>query len=155
MEEAPPAADVLGLVTRTSGWGQVRLYAASVSTGYVRRSVDSITPIFYALALAVLVPTARTTDGVEASVAEFVAALPTVVAPIAAVPYDFLAVWVVGMVVVAAFRKHWRLVALAARRHPRRRRCDLRPQRPPRPRGRRPRAWRSALHSRASPSSSW
>ena len=108
--EARPATDVLGLVTRPSGWNRVRLYGASVAADRVRRHVDTITLVLYALALAVLVPTARTVDGVEAALAELVASLPTVVAPFAAVPYDLLAVWVVAMLVVAIFRMRWRLV---------------------------------------------
>ncbi len=105
-----PATDVRGLVARPSGWGRIRLYRASVTAGYGRRRVDTITLAFYALGLAVLVPAARTTDGVEAALAEVVAALPTVIAPFAALPYDLLAVWAVGMVAMAGIRRHWRLV---------------------------------------------
>ena len=53
--------------------------------------------------------TARTTDGVEAALAEVVASLPTVVAPFAALPYDLLAVWAIVMVALALLRRHWRL----------------------------------------------
>ena len=77
------------------------------------------------LALAVLVPTARTTDGVEAALADVVASLPTVVDPFAALPYDLLAVWAVAMVALALVRRHWRLalslitaVPVAARASP-------------------------------------
>ena len=108
--EKRPATDVRGLVTRPSGWGHIRLYRASVSAGHGRRRVDTITLAFYALGLAVLVPAARTTDGVEAALAEVVASLPTVIAPFAALPYDLLAVWAVGMVAMAGIRRHWRLV---------------------------------------------
>jgi len=103
------ATDVLGLVTRRSGWGRVRLYGASVTADRVRRRVDTVTLALYVLALAVVVPAARTTDGVEAALADVVASLPTVVAPLAALPYDLLAVWAVAMMVLAAIRRHWRL----------------------------------------------
>lgn len=109
-DEARPATDVLALLTRPSGWGRVRLYGASVAADRVRRRVDTITLVLYAVALAVLVPTARTTDGVEAALAELVASLPTVVTPFAAVPYDLLAVWVVAMGAAAIIRMRWRLV---------------------------------------------
>ena len=108
-EVAARATDVLGLVTRRSGWGRVRLYGASVTADRVRRRVDSITLALFVLALVVVVPAARTTDGVEAALAEVVASLPTVVAPLAALPYDLLAVWALAMVVVAAIRWQWRL----------------------------------------------
>jgi hypothetical protein len=133
-EAALPATDVLGLVTRPSGWGRVRLYGASVVAGHIRRRANTVTLALYVLALAVLVPAARTTDGVEAALAEVVASLPTVVAPLAALPYDLLAVWAVAMVALACIRRHWRLTLGPGHRHPRRRRRDPRPEQRPGPR---------------------
>ena len=109
MEETRPT-DVLGLVTHRSGWDRIRLYGASVTADHVRRRADTITLVLYVLALLVLVPAARTTDGVEAALTEVVASLPAVVAPFAALPYDLVAVcgrpsWVA----LALLRRHWRL----------------------------------------------
>lgn len=104
-----PATDLRGVITQPSGWGRVRLYGAAASAGHIRRRADTITLALCVLALIVLVPSARTTDGVEAAVAEVVASLPTVVAPLAALPYDLLVVWSVAMVLLACVRRHWRL----------------------------------------------
>jgi hypothetical protein len=38
-----------------------------------------------------------------------VASLPALIAPVAALPYDLLAVWVAAMLALAAIRRHWRL----------------------------------------------
>ena len=65
--------------------------------------------MLYVVALAVVIPTASTTDGVEAALAEVVASLPTAVDPFAALPYDLLAVWAIAMMGAALVRRHWRL----------------------------------------------
>ena len=104
-----PASDVVGLVTRPSGWGRVRLYGAASTAGHIRRRADTITLALLVLALAMLVPTARTTDGMEAALAEVVASLPTLVEPVAALAYDLLAIWSVVMVLLAVLRRRWRL----------------------------------------------
>ena len=104
-----PASDVVGLVTRPSGWGRVRLYGAASTAGHIRRRADTITLALLVLALAMLVPPARTTDGMEAALAEVVASLPTLVEPLAALAYDLLAIWSVAMVLLAVLRRRWRL----------------------------------------------
>ena len=106
---ATPATDVRRLVTHPSGWGRVRLYGASAAAGHIRRRVDTITLVLYVVALAVVIPAASTTDGVEAALADVVESLPTAVDPFAALPYDLLAVWAVAMVGAALVRRHWRL----------------------------------------------
>ena len=104
-----PAVDLLGVITQPSGWGRIRLYGAAASAGRIRRRSDNITLAVCALALIVLIPSARTTDGVEAALADVVASLPTMVAPLAALPYDLLLVWSAAMVFLACVRRHWRL----------------------------------------------
>lgn len=103
------AAGVLRL-TRPSGWKRIRIYGASSHAPHVRRSVDLITVGFLVVALALLAPAARNTQGLEEAVAEAIGRLPGIVDPIWAVAYDLLGVAAVTCYVVALLRGRWRLV---------------------------------------------
>jgi hypothetical protein len=76
-----------------------------------RRPVDTIELTLHALALLMVVPAARTIDGLEAALVDVVASLPSVVEPIAALGYDLLAVSAVVVVALAALRRHGRLAS--------------------------------------------
>lgn len=100
---------VIRLLTQPSGWRRIKVFGASASAPKRRRRADGITLVWLVMALLVVASTTRTVSGVEAAIADAVAALPSLVAPIAAVPYDLLAVWAVLVLVLALVRGHWRL----------------------------------------------
>lgn len=105
---------VLTLLTRPNGWRRIRLFGASSNAPHVRRRADLTTLIVAIICLAVVVPTARTTDGVEAAVYEAIGNLPTLFDPLFAIVYDALAVWAVGSLLLVAARRHWRLAVAMA-----------------------------------------
>jgi uncharacterized protein (TIRG00374 family) len=102
---------VLGMMTRPSGWRRVRLFGASSKAAHVRRKADLVTFGMAVLGLALVVPAARSTDGVEAALLDAIEQLPKVFDPLFAIAYGALAVWAIGSLVAAFVRRHWRLVA--------------------------------------------
>jgi uncharacterized protein (TIRG00374 family) len=102
---------IFGLLTRPSGWRRIRLFSASARAPHMRRSADLITLLVSMLALAVAIPTARTTDELEAALFEVATKLPGLVDPLFAVAYDLLALWALASFVLVVVRRHWRLGA--------------------------------------------
>lgn len=107
-----PAADrngILALLTRPSGWRRIRLFSASARAPHTRRRADLITLLVSLLAIAIVVPTARTTDDFEAALAGVMDQLPGFLTPLFAVAYDLLALWALICLVLVIVRRHWRL----------------------------------------------
>jgi hypothetical protein len=116
-QEAGPSLEahgedtVLDMVTRPSGWRRVRLFGASSKAAHVRRRADLLTFGMAVLGLVLVVPAARSTDGVEAALLDAIEQLPKLFDPLFAIAYGMLAVWAIGSLVAALVRRHWRLVA--------------------------------------------
>lgn len=96
-------------LARPSGWKRLRLWGASSQARHVRRRADLITLGVALLALAIILPGARRTDGLEQAVLEAIAVLPPVIDPVLAITYDLLAVFAVLALVLALARRQWRL----------------------------------------------
>jgi uncharacterized membrane protein YbhN (UPF0104 family) len=96
-------------LARPSGWKRLRLWGASSRARHVRRRADLITLGVALLALAIILPGARRTDGLEQEVLGAIAVLPPVLDPVLAITYDLLAVFAVLALVLALVRRQWRL----------------------------------------------
>jgi uncharacterized membrane protein YbhN (UPF0104 family) len=105
-----PEGSVIRLLTRPSGWSRIKLFGASSRAPYSRHRADAVSLILHVIALVAVMPTTRKLNGFEANLARAVDSLPTIVAPIASVPYDLLAVWAVVVLVLTAVRGHVRLL---------------------------------------------
>ena len=109
--EAHGEDTVLGMMTRPSGWGRVRLFGASPKATHVRRRSDLVTFVMAVLGLALLTPAARATDGVEAALLDVIDQLPKLLDPVFAIAYGALTVWAAGSLLAALVRRHGRLAA--------------------------------------------
>src|SRR3954462_8001335 len=83
---------VLALLRRPSGWSRLRMFSSSARAPRVRRREDLITLACAVLALLVVLPAARTTDGIEAALLDTIDQIPSLADPVLAFLYDLLAV---------------------------------------------------------------